>query len=169
MIALVFFLSRCFFNTYTFYNLYSFLISSFVILLLLILMKKVKKDLFQTKFIKGIYLVILTFLFITILINATKFINTNYFRYDNYFVVALSLIVISYIIGKDQIKTIGSISEIFLFVFILVTLISSIGLISLIKVNNYEPFIKFQNISFHLFPGFLVFGLSDVLHFYIVF
>lgn len=159
MIALVFFLTRCFFNLYTFNNLYSFLIVSLSTFLILFLIKKIKKDLLSNKVIKLIYLVAMLGIFLIILINASTFINTNYFRYNNYFIIGLSLLVISYIIGKDQIKTIGSISEIFLFIFILVSITASIGLISLIKVHNYTSFVQLQNISINLFPGLLIFIL----------
>ncbi|MCI8347704.1 MAG: hypothetical protein HFJ12_07165 [Bacilli bacterium] len=157
MIALIFFLTRCFFNLYTFNNLYNFLIVSFSTFLIIFFIRKIKKDILSNKVIRLIYLLVISGIFLIILINASWFINTNYFRYNNYVIIGLSLVVISYIIGKDQIKTIGSISEIFLFTFILVSIIASIGLISLIKVHNYTSFVQLQNISINLFPGLLIF------------
>lgn len=159
MIALIFFITRCFFNLYTFNNLYSYIIISLITLIVIIIIKRIKKDILKNKLIKIIYILAMIFIFGIILINASDFINTNYFRYDNYFIVAVSLIAISYIIGKDKIKTIGSISEIFLFVFIIVSIIASIGLISLIDINNYKEFISIKHITINLFPGLIIFIL----------
>lgn len=159
VIALVFFLTRCFFNLSTFNNLYSFLITATSIFIAILGLKLIKKDILSNKIIGVIYMIIIIYIFAIILINATMFINTNYFRYNNYIIIGLSLIGISYIIGKDEIKTISSISEIFLFVFIIISLVAYIGLISLIKINNYSGFIAFNNISINLLPGFIIFIL----------
>lgn len=156
MIALVFFLTRCFFNLYTYDNLYSFLISSFLIFISLLLLKKIKKDIFKSNFFKWIYIFSLIFVLIIILVNATNFININYFRYSNYFTVTISLLAISYIIGKDKIKTIASISEIFLFTFIIFAILISISLISLIRFHNYQEFIQFENTSLSYLPFLLI-------------
>lgn len=156
MIALVFFLTRCFFNLYTFTNLYNFLLVAFSILILIIIMKKIKINLLKYKIFKFIYVISLILIFIIILINASKFININYFRYANYFTVTLSLLLISYILGKDKIKTIASISEIFLIFFVIFAILISIGLISLIKLNNYTEFIKLRNISTNFLPYLLL-------------
>ena len=138
MIALSFFLTRCFFNMYTFTNIYSYLLTAGSILILIIIMKQIKVNILETKLFKWLYLISMLLIFSIILINATNFININYFRYNNYLSVGVSLLTISYIIGKDKIKTIASISEIFLFIFIVIALLISISLISLIKVENYE-------------------------------
>lgn len=156
MIALIFFLTRCFFNLHTFNNLYSFLITASGILIAIIFIKRIKKDVLKNKLTKIIYLLIISYIFIIILINATNFININYFRYNNYFIIALSLITIAFIIGKNTIKTIGSISEIFLFIFIMISVIAAIGLLSLIDISNYKSFISFHDISIHLYPGFII-------------
>ena len=42
MIALSFFLTRCFFNMYTFTNIYSYLLTASSILILIIIMKQIK-------------------------------------------------------------------------------------------------------------------------------
>lgn len=159
MIALSFFLTRCFFNMYTFTNIYSYLLTASSILILIIIMKQIKINILETKLFKWLYLISMLLIFAIILINATNFININYFRYNNYLSVGLSLLTISYIIGKDKIKTIASISEIFLFIFIVIALLISISLISLIKVGNYESFVKFNNFGISYLPYLLVFVL----------
>ena len=152
MIALIFFVTRCFYNLYTFTNLISFLIISAITLVLLIIIKKIKGNLQNIKLFQFLYVLSLIAIFITILINTTKFININYFKYYNYFVVTLSLLIISYIIGKDGIKTIASISEVFLMVFVIISVLISVGLISLIKIGNYRDFIDINSISINLLP-----------------
>ena len=152
MIALIFFITRCFYNLYTFTNLISFLIISAITLVLLIIIKKIKGNLQNIKLFQFLYVLSLIAIFITILINTTKFININYFKYYNYFVVTLSLLIISYIIGKDEIKTIASISEVFLMVFVIISVLISVGLISLIKIGNYHDFIDINSISINLLP-----------------
>lgn len=152
MIALIFFITRCFYNLYTFTNLISFLIISAITLVLLIIIKKIKGNLQNIKLFQFLYVLSLIAIFITILINTTKFININYFKYYNYFVVTLSLLIISYIIGKDEIKTIASISEVFLMIFVIISVLISVGLISLIKIGNYHDFIDINSISINLLP-----------------
>ena len=159
MIALVFFLTRCFFNLYTFTNLYGFIIIAIIIFLGIILLKKIEIDLTKTRILKWLYVIFLLIIFVTILLNAANFININYFRYENFFTVTLSLLVISYIIGKDKIKTISSISEIFLFIFVVFAILISIGLISLIKVENYKAFVSINQFSINLLPILLLFIL----------
>ncbi len=156
MIALVFFLTRCFFNLYTFTNLFSFLITASIILLLLLILKKIKFTI-NNSLGKWLYFLSLLFIFVIILTNAVNFININYFRYENYFSVALSLIIISYIIGKDKIKTISSISEIFLFIFIFIAILISIGLLSLIQVDNYKDFTNINKITTSILPYLIIF------------
>ena len=152
MITLIFFITRCFYNLYTFTNLISFLTISGITLVLLIIIKKIKGNLQNIKLFQFLYVLSLIAIFITILINTTKFININYFKYYNYFVVTLSLLIISYIIGKDEIKTIASISEVFLMVFVIISVLISVGLISLIKIGNYHDFIDINSISINLLP-----------------
>ena len=81
MIALIFFITRCFYNLYTFTNLISFLIISAITLVLLIIIKKIKGNLQNIKLFQFLYVLSLIAIFITILINTTKFININYFKY----------------------------------------------------------------------------------------
>lgn len=159
MIALVFFLTRCFFNLYTFTNLFEFLLIAFIIFIGIIIFKKIDVNVMKTKLFKWLYVISLLLIFVVILINATNFININYFRYENHFAVTLSLLVISYILGKDKIKTISSISEIFLFIFIVITILVSIGLISLIKLENYKGFCNIKDFSINLLPLLLLFVL----------
>lgn len=162
MIALVFFLTRCFFNLITFTNLYSYLIISGIIFIIILFLKKINFNLENKKIFKWLYLICILFIYINILINATLFININYFRYENYFSTTLSLIIISYIIGKDKIKTISSISEVFLFIFIIISILISIGVISLININNYTDFIEFKKISVNLEPLMIIFVLYHI-------
>lgn len=159
MITLVFFLTRCFFNLYTFTNLYEFLVIAIIIFIGIIIFKKIEINIIKTKLFKWLYLIALILIFVIILANATNFININYFRYSNYFSITLSLIVITYILGKDKIKTIASISEIFSFIFICITILVSIGLISLIKLENYNNFCNINNFSINLLPLLLLFVL----------
>lgn len=159
VVALVFFLTRCFFNLHTFNNLYSFLITSLSIFIAILGLKSIKKDLLSKKIINIIYILVICYIFVIILINAAMFINNNYFRYNNYIIIGLSLIGITYIIGKEEIKTIGSISEIFLFIFVIISVVAYIGLISLVNINNYNGFIAFNNISINLLPGLIIFIL----------
>lgn len=159
IIALVFFLTRCFLNLYTFTNLFSFLITTNIILLLILLIKKINKNLLTNNLFKYLYIFSLIFIFIIILINATNFININYFKFKNYFTVSLSLLAISYIIGEDKIKTISSISEIFLFIFIIIGILISISIFSLIKIENYNNFTKIANISINYLPYLIIFIL----------
>lgn len=156
MIALVFFLSRCFFNLYTFTNLYQFLFCALLIFIVILVMKKINIDLSKHTILKWIYIILLLPIFILILYNASNFININYFRYHNYFTTTLSILTISYIIGKDKIKTISSISEVFLFIFIIIAFLISISLISLIKVENYKGFLTFSKMSIRLLPFLLL-------------
>ena len=160
VIALTFFITRCFFNFSSFTNIYTFLITSGIVFIILISLKKLNLNLFSNKITKVIYFLIIFSIFLMIIINATLFINTNYFRYNNSLVVVLSLLVISYIIGKDHIKSIASISEIFLFVFIIISVLAYIGLLSLIKINNYQSFISFSKISIHIVPILIIFILA---------
>ncbi len=159
MIALVFFLSRCFFNLYTFTNLYQFLFCALFLFLILLIMKKVNIDLSKHPIFKWIYLILLLPVFILILYNASNFININYFRYHNYFTTTLSILTIAYIIGKDKIKTISSISEVFLFLFIVFAILISISLLSLIKIDNYKGFLTLSKASIHLLPFLLLLPL----------
>ena len=164
MIALVFFITRCFFNLYTFTNLYQFLICFIGIFISIIIMKKINIDLYKHVILKYLYIIVVFFVFVFILYNASNFININYFRYHNYFTTTLSLLAISYIIGKDKIKTISSISEVFLFIFIVVAILISISIISIIKVNNYTEFVSLQNISINLLPFILLLPLFYIRH-----
>ncbi len=154
MIALVFFITRCFFNLYSYTNIYSYLITSFVIFILLIVLKKIKLKYF--KILRSLYTISMIIIFAIVLINSINFINLNYFRYENYLSTGLSLIVLSYIIGRDEIKTISSISEIFLFIFILTEMIVATGLISLIEINNYVDFVKVKNVFTSIYPFLLI-------------
>ena len=52
MITLIFFITRCFYNLYTFTNLISFLTISGITLVLLIIIKKIKGNLQNIKFEK---------------------------------------------------------------------------------------------------------------------
>lgn len=159
MIALIFFITRCFFNLYTINNFYNFIILFSFILLIIIIFKRIKKDVFKSRLFKILYLISLVIIFIIIISNTALFINNNYFKYDNYFVVIISLIVISYFLGRDKIKTISSISEIFILIFIISSIIIYIGLISLIRISNYHNFIKFNDFNISLLPLLLVFIL----------
>lgn len=159
MIALVFFLTRCFFNLYTFTNIYEFLLYFISILVFIFIIKKIKIDISSHSILKWIYIILLIPIFILILYNASNFININYFRYHNYFTTILSIIAISYIIGRDRIKTISSMSEVFLFIFILFAILISISLISIIDINNYIDFIKLSKFSLHLAPFLIIFPL----------
>lgn len=159
MIALVFFLSRCFFNLYTFTNLYQFLFCAFIIFVMILIMKKINIDLAKHTILKWVYILSLLPIFVLILYNASNFININYFRYHNYFTTTLSILTISYIIGRDKIKTISSISEVFLFIFIVIALLISISLLSLIKVENYNGFLTFSRFSIRLLPFLLLMPL----------
>lgn len=162
MIALVFFLTRCFFNLHTFTNLYSFISIAIIIFLGIIILKRIDIDITKTKLLKWLYVISLLIIFIIILINTANFININYFRYENFFTVTLSLLVISYILGKDKIKTISSISEIFAFFFIVIAILISIGLISLIKIENYKAFVSINQFSINLLPLLLLFVLFHI-------
>ncbi len=154
IIALVFFVTRCFFSIYPVYNIGSFLLNFLIILIGIIVLKHIK---LQNKVTRFLYLLVICYLFIIVLMNAAKFININYFRYNNFWITILSLLVISYIIGKEQIKTIGSISEIFIFIFIIVSVVAITGLFSLIRLNNYTDFVKFEHFSLKLYPIFMLF------------
>ena len=159
MIALVFFLTRSFFSLYTFTNIYNYIIIFLSILVSIIIIKNIKTDFLKSKFAKVIYLLILFMIFIIILNNTILFINMNYFKYNNYFVVLLSLLLITYILGKNGIKTIGSISEIFMVIFIIISIIICIGLISLIDIRNYNNYINFNKISINFIPALIIFIL----------
>ena len=54
MIALSFFLTRCFFNMYTFTNVYSYLLTAGSILILIIIMKQIKVNILENKNWKSI-------------------------------------------------------------------------------------------------------------------
>lgn len=159
MIALVFFITRTFFSLYTFTNIYNYIIIFLSILVSIIIIKNIKTDFLKSKFAKVIYLLILFMIFIIILNNTILFINMNYFKYNNYFVVLLSLLLITYILGKNDIKTIGSISEIFMIIFIIISIIICIGLISLIDIRNYNNYINFNKISINFIPALIIFIL----------
>ena len=159
MIALVFFLTRAFFSLYTFTNIYNYIIIFLSILVSIIIIKNIKTDFLKSKFAKVIYLIILFMIFIIILNNTILFINMNYFKYNNYFVVLLSLLLITYILGKNDIKTIGSISEVFMIIFIIISIIICIGLISLIDIRNYNNYINFNKISINFIPALIIFIL----------
>lgn len=169
MIALIFFLTRTFFSLYSFTNLYSFLIMFLSILVVIFIIKKIKIDFLKSKIGKIIYLIILLAIFIIILNNTVIFINLNYFKYNNYFVVLLSLLLLTYIIGKNDIKTIGSISEIFMIIFIITSIIIYIGLISLIDIDNYINYIKISKLSINLLPSLIIFILYYIRHNNIIF
>lgn len=156
MIALVFFITRCFLNLYSFTNIYSYLIVVISMLIALIVIKKIKCKFKKNILLKWFYTIAMIIIFSIVLINSINFINMNYFRYENYFSTGLSLLAISYIIGKDEIKTISSISEIFLFIFILIEIMITLGLFSLIEVNNYIDFSSIKNVSISLYPFMLV-------------
>ena len=159
MIALVFFLTRALFSLYTFTNIYNYIIIFLSILVSIIIIKNIKTDFLKSKFAKVIYLIILFMIFIIILNNTILFINMNYFKYNNYFVVLLSLLLITYILGKNDIKTIGSISEVFMIIFIIISIIICIGLISLIDIRNYNNYINFNKISINFIPALIIFIL----------
>ena len=159
MIALVFFLTRAFFSLYTFTNIYNYIIIFLSILVSIIIIKNIKTDFLKSKFAKVIYLIILFMIFIIILNNTILFINMNYFKYNNYFVVLLSLLLITYILGKNDIKTIGSISEVFMIIFIIISITICIGLISLIDIRNYNNYINFNKISINFIPALIIFIL----------
>ncbi|MBO5414150.1 MAG: hypothetical protein J6A17_00835, partial [Bacilli bacterium] len=72
MIALVFFLTRCFFNLYTFTNLYEFLIISIIIFIGIIVFKKINIEINETKLFKWLYIISLLIIFVIILINASN-------------------------------------------------------------------------------------------------
>ncbi len=156
MIALIFFITRCFFNLYTINNLYSFILIAFLLLVIIIIMKQIKTDFFKSKIFTYIYLISLILIFVIILSNTTLFINNNYFKYNNLFVIVISLLVITYFLGKGTIKTIGSISEIFSIFFIIISIIIYMGLISLVRLNNYTDFVKINNFNISLLPFLLV-------------
>ena len=147
MIALVFFLTRCFFNLYTFVNVFSFIIG-------IVILKKI--NIKFKKIIKWLYIICMIFVFATILINAINFININYFRFENYLSIGISLIVISYLIGNKDIKTISSMSEILLFIFIIIVVLIYISILSLIKLNNYNDFLSINNICISISPYMLL-------------
>lgn len=157
MIALVFFLTRCFFNLYTFNHLYRLLLPIGIIFLFLLFLKLLKIDLFQYKLFNLLYLPVMIMTFIIVLTNTTVFINNNYFKYENYFVIVISLLLMSYFLGKGKIKTISSISEIFMIFFIFSSLIIYVGLISMIQKQYYHDFLKFNYYSLSLLPYLIVF------------
>ena len=68
---------------YTFTNIYSYLLTASSILILIIIMKQIKVNILETKLLKWLYLISMLLIFSIILINATNFININYFRYNN--------------------------------------------------------------------------------------
>ena len=159
MISLVFFITRAFFSLYNYNNLPSLLISSISIFFILLIIKNTSKNILNNKILSFIYLIIIIFIFLIILVKSTQFINSNYFDYDNNIVIALSLILISYLISNDSIKTIGSISEILILIFILITSITYIGLLSIIKVSNYHNYLTINTVSINIFPYLLIFVL----------
>ena len=67
MIALSFFLTRCFFNMYTFTNIYSYLLTASSILILIIIMKQIKVNILETKLFKWLYLISMLLIFSIIL------------------------------------------------------------------------------------------------------
>ena len=67
MIALIFFVTRCFYNLYTFTNLISFLTISGITLVLLIIIKKIKVNLQNIKLFQFIYVLSIILNIITIL------------------------------------------------------------------------------------------------------
>lgn len=64
VIALVFFLTRCFFNLSTFNNLYSFLITATSIFIAILGLKLIKKDILSNKIIGVIYMIIIIYIFV---------------------------------------------------------------------------------------------------------
>jgi len=165
MIALIFFLTRTFFSLYTFTNIYSYLITFFSIFISIIIIKKIKVDFLKSKIAKIIYLLIILFSFIIILNNTIIFINMNYFKYNNYFVTLLSLLLITYIIGKNDIKTIGSMSEVFMVIFVIISIIIYIGLISLVDIRNYNTYININKLSINSSERLSTFMFSSILSF----
>lgn len=157
MIALVFFITRCFFNLYTINNIYYFISLFIVIIISICLLRKIKVDLFKFKLFKLFYLFSILMIFIIIISNTVLFINNNFFKYNNFFVITISLIIISYLLGRDKLKTISSISEIFMILFVFVSIIIYIGLFSLIKINNYDNFIRLNNFNINILPLLIVF------------
>ena len=156
VIALIFFITRTFYNLTSFNNIYSFLIISLIIYISIFIIKKTNIDILKYKPIKLLFLLIIISTYILIIINTSQFINMNYFRYDNYFVVITSLLITSYFLGKNKIKVLGSISEIFLVFFIISSLIISIGLISQINSNNLINYLKINNITINLLPFLII-------------
>ncbi len=169
MIALIFFLTRTFFSLYTFTNIYSYLITFFSIFISIIIIKKIKVDFLKSKIAKIIYLLIILFSFIIILNNTIIFINMNYFKYNNYFVTLLSLLLITYIIGKNDIKTIGSMSEVFMVIFVIISIIIYIGLISLVDIRNYNTYININKLSINFIPMLIIFIIYYIRHNNIIF
>ena len=159
MICLVFFITRAFFSLYNFNNLPSLLITIGLILLMIFTIKHTNTEIYKNKVSIFLYLITIIFIFLIILAKSTEFINNNYFIHNNDIVIALSLILLAYIISNDSIKTIGSISEILIFIFILITSITYIGLISIIKTTNYSNYLTINNISMNMFPYLLIFVL----------
>lgn len=164
MIALIFFLTRTFFSLYTFTNIYSYLIIFISIFISIILIKKINRDFLKSKIAKIIYLLILLFIFIIILNNTIIFVNMNYFKYNNYFVTLLSLLLITYTLGKNDIKTIGSMSEVFMIIFIIISIIIYIGLISLIDIRNYTTYININKFSINFIPMLIIFIIYYIRH-----
>ena len=68
MIALVFFITRCFFTVYPIYHIHSFLFSFILTLVGIIVLKNIKKKILQNKWINTLYLLIMIYLFVIILI-----------------------------------------------------------------------------------------------------
>ena len=169
MVALIFFLTRTFFSLYNYTNIYSYIIMFISILISIIIIKKINIDLLSSKILKIIYLLVIFFIFIIILNNTILFINMNYFKYNNYFVVLLSLLLLTYILGKNDIKTIGSISEIFMIIFVITSIIIYIGLISLIDIKNYNTYINISKLSINIIPALIIFILYYIRHNNIIF
>ena len=159
VICLVFFITRAFFSLYNFNNLPSLLITGISTLLVILIIKTINKNLFKNKILTFLYLIIIIFIFFIILTKRTDFINNNYFIHDNNIVIALSLILIAYIINNDNIKTLASISEVLILIFLLITSITYIGLLSIIKVNNYQGYLNINSINISIYPFLLIFVL----------
>ena len=155
IIALIFFITRTFYNLTSFNNIYSFLIISSIIYISIFIIKKTNIDILKYKLIKLLFLLIIISTYILIIINTSQFISINYFRYDNFFVVITSLLITSYFLGKNKIKVLASISEIFLVFFIISSLIISIGLISQIDSNNLINYFN-NSITINLLPFLII-------------
>lgn len=151
VLALIFFITRTFFNLYNFNNLLNYLIINIIILVSIFIMKK-----HNIKTNNIFYLSLIFIIYIIVLVITSNFINNNYFKYNNNFVIIITLLVLSYLIGKEKLGVISSLSEILFFIFFISTIIIYIGLFSQINIVNYKHYININNIIINYMPLLLI-------------